>query len=61
MLPLHHTIATRSTINIIILSYIHLPLLSEAIKASYIKLDIIDSSIKILILMAPGFEPRPAA
>ena len=61
MLPLHHTIATRPTINSIILSFIYPPFLSNTRKASYMKLDRIDSNIKILILMAPGFEPRPVA
>lgn len=61
MLPLHHTIATRPTNNKIILFFIYPPFFSDTRKASYIKFDKIEVSIKILILMAPGFEPRPVA
>lgn len=61
MLPLHHTIATRPTIIKNILFFTTPPFFNNNIKVSYIKFDEIEFSIKILILMALGFEPRPVA
>lgn len=58
MLPLHHTITIRPTIKQIVF-LINTPFFNNNIKVSYIRFDKIEFSIKILILMALGFEPRP--